>query len=124
MTKPPKPSNLSDVSTWTPEQMAYAAPIIVKRAAEQASAAYADARELNSSGSWAGRDAAAKMSKIGDRYMKTMLFWQAVQLGESPKIPTFLKAQRVRSYEQTNQRLRPAKTRYDGPKDFGIWSIL
>jgi hypothetical protein len=121
MNKPTKPANLADVSTWTREQMAYAAPIIVNRAVKATSDTFELARKYAAEGTLAGADAAAQLSKTAKRYMETVLFWQSVQLGESPKVPAFLKSQRVRAYQQTNQRHRAAKTRFGGQKDWGIW---
>lgn len=122
MIKPTRPANLADVSTWTQEQMAYAAPIIINKAVNAASETYAQAREAAAVGDSMGMAYAADLAKIANRYTKAVLFWQAVQLGENPKVPAFLKSQRVRSYEQMNKRVRPAKTRYAGNKDWGIWS--
>lgn len=116
MTKPNRPADLSNVSTWTPDQMAYAAPIIAEKAIAAASETYAQARATDH------LEAKVELTKIANTYMNTGLFWQQVQLGNSPKVPVFLKSQRVQSYEQTNKRYRPAKTRYAGPKDWGIWS--
>ena len=116
MTRPTTPTNLADVSTWTREQMAWAAPQIVNLAVAATSETYAQARALPAC------EAKVELVKIADRYMAQVLFWQSVMLGESPKVPTFLKAQRVRAYQQTNERHRPAKTRFAGPKDWGVFS--
>jgi len=114
--RPAAPANLADVSTWTAEQMAWAAPRIVTKAVAAASDTYAQARET------ASAEAKVELTKIAERYMAQVLFWQGVMNGDAPKIPTFLKAQRVRAYQQTNERHRPCKTRYAGPKDWGVWS--
>ncbi len=120
--KPIAPTNLADVSTWTEAQLAYAAPIIVTKAVAAASECYADARNADAYGSLDAKRIAVGFASIGHRHMKAVLFWQQVQLGNKPKIPVFLKSQRVSSYEQMNKRVRIAKTRYAGPKDWGIWS--
>lgn len=115
-TRPTAPANLADVSTWTAEQMAWAAPRIADKAAAAAADTHAQARDA------ASLEAKVELSKIADRYMAQVLFWRGVMLGESPKVPTFLKAQRVRAYQQINERHRQPKTRYAGPKDWGVWS--
>lgn len=122
MNKPPAPMNLADVSTWSDQQKAYAAPLIISKAITATSETYAQAREAAAVGDGMGMAYAAGLGKIANRYHLTVLYWQAVQLGMNPKVPTFLRSQRVKSYEQTNKRLRPAKTRYAGPKDWGIWA--
>lgn len=120
--KPEAPKNLNDVSTWTKEQMDYAAPLIISKAVAAASETYAQARDAAAAGDHNGMSYAADLAKIANRYTKTVLFWQSVQLGENPRVPAFLKSQRVRSYEQMNRRFKAAKTRYAGPKDWGVFS--
>lgn len=116
--RPATPADLSRVSTWTPEQMAWAAPRISALAAAAASKTSAEAREFRAAGNL---DCFVTFSKIADRYLATAAFWSQVQAGDRPKVPAFLNASFVRSYEQTNGRRRPCKTRNPGPKDWGVF---
>lgn len=117
--RPAIPSDLSRVSTWTPEQMAWAAPRISAAAAKAVSETCDQAREARAAGNL---EAYAGLSKIVTRYMAQAVFWSAVAAGDRPKVPTFLNASKVSSYEQTNGRVRPHKVRYPGPKDWGVFS--
>lgn len=116
--KPEAPRNLNDVSTWTEEQRKWAAPRIVTLAAQFASETSQEAREMRSTYP-AGY---VELAKIAERHLAAAAYWSAVAAGDSPKIPVFLKEQRVSSYQQTNERYRPHKARYAGPKDYGVWS--
>lgn len=117
--RPATPSDLSRVSTWTAEQMTWAAPRIADLAAKAVSETCDQAREARAAGNL---EAYAGLSKIASRYLDTAAFWSAVAAGDRPKVPTFLNASLVSSYEQTNGRVRRHKVRNPGPKDWGVFS--
>lgn len=117
--RPTTPADLSRVSTWTAEQMTWAAPRIAGLAAKAVSETSAQAREYRAAGNL---EAYADLSKIVTRYMAQAVFWSAVAAGDRPKVPAILNASLVASYEQTNGRIRPHKVRNPGPKDWGVFS--
>lgn len=117
--RPVTPSDLSRVSTWTSEQMAWAAPRISALAAKAVSETSAQAREYRAAGDL---EAYAGLSKIVSGYMAQAVFWSAVAAGDRPKVPAILNAVRVEAYEQTNGRVRPAKIRNPGRKDWGVFA--
>lgn len=117
--RPATPADLSRVSTWTSEQMAWAAPRISALAAAAASETTAEARECRAAGNL---EAYADLSKIAARYLATAAFWSQVQAGDRPNVPAFLNASFVSAYEQTNGRVRRPKTRNPGPKDWGVFN--
>lgn len=117
--RPATPSDLSRVSTWTAEQMAWAAPRIAGLAAKAVSETSAEAREYRAAGNL---EAYAGLSKIAARYLAEAAFWSAVAAGDRPKVPAFLNASLVSSYEQTNGRVRRHKVRNPGPKDWGVFA--
>lgn len=116
--KPEAPKNLNDVSTWTEAQRLWAAPRIVTLAAKFASETSQEAREMRCT----YPEGANELGKIAERHLLAAVYWSAVAAGDSPKVPVFLREQRVSSYQQINARYRPSKSRYAGPKDYGVFS--
>lgn len=99
--------------------MTWAAPRIADLAAKAVSETCAQAREAYAAGNL---EAYADLSKIASRYLAAAAFWSQVAAGDRPRVPTFLNASLVPSYEQTNGRVRPHKIRNPGPKDWGVFS--
>lgn len=116
MPRPATPADLSRVSTWTEDQKAWASLRIAEKAIAAASETYAQAREARD------LEARVELSKIAGRYLAAAIYWQEVANGTNPKVPTFLNAVLVSSYEQTNGRVRRHKVRNAGPKDWGVFS--
>lgn len=114
--KPPAPANRNDVSTWTQEQLSYAATIIPRRIAEL------NRQDTETIIGTNNLVLIAGLRGLIYRRTKHLHYWLSVQAGNNPKVPVFLREQRVAGYQQTNERHRPSKTRYAGPKDWGIWN--
>ena len=113
-----KPNDLTDITTWTDAQKAWAAPKIIFRA----STAIDDLNASIFSANMArDLESAVGFAKIRNRYQDALTYWKAYASGSPIALPRSMKKIRVSSYEQTNKRVRPAKTINGKDKSWGVW---